>query len=114
MAQQLGEQPVVAIPAPLLVQPLHEQVALGELLEQRVAPAAAGHRIAELSAEPPQHRGGEEEILHGRRLAAEHLVHQVIGGMPVVAREGGDELVAVGGAAERQGRELPLERSLKH
>ena len=64
VAQQLREQRVVPVPAPLLVEPLHEEVVLGELVEHRVAAAAAGHRVAEVAGEPPQHRGREEELLH--------------------------------------------------
>jgi hypothetical protein len=68
MPQQLGEQSVIAIPALLLVERLQEQIAGRQLGEHRLAAAAAGHRVAEVAGELAQHRGGEEELLHCRRL----------------------------------------------
>ena len=75
VTQQLREQRVVPVPPPLLVEPLHEEVVLGELIEHRVAAAAAGDRVAEVAGEPPQQRGREQELLHLRRQGAQHFVH---------------------------------------
>ena len=100
VAQQLREQRVVLVPAPLLVEPLHEEVPLGELLEDRVATAATRsprRRDRRRAAAAPTSRAGTPAP---GRQATQHLVHQVVGHVTVIAGEAGDEAVAVEGAAQ--------------
>ena len=68
--QHVGEQVVVAVPEAAIVERDEEQVRPIELLEHRLAAAAAGHRVAQRPGEPVQDRGLEQEASDRRRAGA--------------------------------------------
>ena len=105
-AEHVGEQVVVAVPLPAVVQAYDEQVRAVQQLQHRPPVARTGDRIAQGSAEPVQDRGLQQEAAYGVGLATEHLLDQVVHDEPVVAREAGDEAGWVVTALERQRREL--------
>ncbi len=90
-AEEIGEQVVVAVPAPPIVERDEEQVRPFERLEHRRPAGPAGHRVTQGSGEPVQDRGQEEELAIGVRLTLEDLVGQIVDDEPVVARELRDE-----------------------
>ena len=103
--EQVGEQMVVAPPAPDIVELHHEQAGPVHLFEQFLAVVAAGDRVAQRPAEAFQHRRLEEEVRRSR-LPFEDLLGQVVQDVPVAAGEGGHEARDVGLGAQRQRRQL--------
>ena len=91
-AQEIGEQLMVAIPVPRLVEPEQEHVGLLQVIELAPAVASPGHGVAQRRAQAIQPRGAPEEVLHCRRLPAEYLFGQVFEHVPVLAAERGDPL----------------------
>jgi hypothetical protein len=86
--QGLGEQGVIAVPLPVLVERDHEQVralqCFEQLLRRLLAPYVIGlvvrcyHSRAELGRELLEDCGVEEEASHPGRLPIEHLLGNVI------------------------------------
>ncbi len=89
--EQVGEQVVVAVPAPPVVERDEEQVGALERLEHRRPARAAGDRVAQRAGEPVEDGGPEEEVPDGVGLALEDLVGEVVDDVAVVARERRDE-----------------------
>ena len=111
LAQQVGEQVVVAVPAALVVKRDDKQVAALNGLQRRLAGPGVRlqHGIAQRAAQPVKDGGAQQEGLDFRRLAAQHLLHQVIQDEVVAAGErvnkaGGID--AAGEALQRQGGQL--------
>ena len=77
-AEQVGEQVVVAPPAADFIKRYQEQPGLLDLLQQCLAPGAAGHRVAERTGQSFQHRGFQQEGAHLLGLALEYLLGQVV------------------------------------
>ena len=67
--EEIGEQMMVAPPAAHLIQRNQEQSRLLHLLQQRLAARLAGDRIAQVTAEPLQYRGLQQEGAHLLGLA---------------------------------------------
>ena len=106
VAQQGAEEGVVAEPAVGAVGGGGEQVLAVQRLEHRLAPGAAGDGVAQRAVQAVEHGRGEEEAAHVVGEAAEDLLGEVVGDVPVVDREGGHEGAGVGALAEREGRQL--------
>lgn len=109
-AQSVREQMVVAVPLPLVVERDEEHVVPVQLFEHLMPVRPSGERIAERTGEPVQDRGGEQELTHVLRQAAEHLLNQVVQDKPVASCEGLDESGCLVGAAHRQSGELQSSR----
>jgi hypothetical protein len=95
VAQQLAEQVVTAVPAPLGVERHEEQARPFEPVEHPRRPLSARDRVAERAGQPFQHRGAQQELAHLVGLAVQHLEAEVVDHRPVVAGERGDEVVRV-------------------
>ena len=77
-AKQIGEQVVVAPPAAHLIQRHQEQAGLLYLLQQRLATGPAGDGIAQLTAQPIQHRCLQQEGADLLALPLEYFFGQVV------------------------------------
>jgi hypothetical protein len=86
-AEQVGEQVVVAPPAPHLVQRVEEQVGPLGLLEQLLAVAPPRDRSAQRARQPLQDRRLQQEGPQRLGLAVQHLLGQVVQHVAVAARE---------------------------
>src|ERR687896_443079 len=96
VAEQLGEEVVVAIPLPLRVEREQEQAQPLELVEASRRVLGARDRVAERSAKTLEDRGPQQEVADGVGLTVEHLEAEVIDDRAVVAGERRDEGVRVG------------------
>ena len=105
-AEQIGEQAVVTPPAAHRIERQQEQAGLLDLLQQGLAARAAGDGVAQLAAEPLQHRRLQQERLQLLGLALQYFLAQVVQDIAVTAGERGHEGGRVGLAAQGQGREL--------
>ena len=85
--EQVGEQLVVAPPAPDLVQGDQEQIGPLQPLQPPLAAAAAADGVAQRPRQPLQHRGLEQEPHRLGGLAVQHLLGQVVQDIAVAARE---------------------------
>ena len=109
-AQGVGEQVVVAVPHPLVVQRHQEQVGPLQLL-QDPGHLAAGRAAVRQSAsgasrashwggaQPVQHAGGQQEASGRGRLAVQHLGQQVVGHQPVPTMKAAERRRVAGRAA---------------
>ena len=105
-AQVVGEQVMVAIPAPFPVERDQEQVGAFSPLEDRLGVLAIGQLAAQLGREPLRDRGLQEERAEVLIEPGEHLVREVVEHEPLAAMEGRDRSARVRPALERDGREL--------
>ncbi len=105
-AEQIGEQVVVAVPAPLLVQRHEEDVGLLETFEGVLAVDAPGQGVAQRAGQPIEHRRRHEERPIGIVQAREDLVGDVVEHVTMTRRERSDALGDVGPPDERQAGEL--------
>ena len=105
VAEEPGEEMVVAVPLAAGVEREHEQPAALERVEHRGGPLALGDPVAQRPAEAVEDRGREQELAHLGRLAVEDLEPEVVDDRPVVAGERRDEGPPVLAAGERQGGE---------
>ena len=104
--QHVGEEMVVAVPPPLVVERHQEQVVAVERLEHRPAVGPAGDGIRQGSGQPGEHGGPEEEVADVLGLPVHHLLDEVVDDMAVVPREPLDEPGRVVAAPEGQRCEL--------
>jgi hypothetical protein len=105
-AEQVGEQLVVAPPAPHLIQRHQKQVGPLHLLEQLLAVAAATDRVTQRPRQPLQHRRLQQKLPQRVWLAVQDLLGQVVQHIPVAAAELVHKAGRVGVAPQRQGRQL--------
>ncbi len=89
LPQQVGEQAVVAVPAPLVVQGDDEQVGALEMLERLLAGGRGveQHGIAQRAAEAIEDGRPQQEGLDGLGLPLEDLLDQVVEHEAVTAGE---------------------------
>ncbi len=104
--QQVGEEVMIAIPAPLVVQRNKEEVGRQQALQQVGAVAAPGHGIAQVAVQPGQNRGVQQELLHRGRLAGQHLLGQVAQDEAVGSAEGLDKGRGIGAALQGKAGQL--------
>ena len=95
-AQQFAEEVVIAIPATRHVQRHQKQVFAIDLLQDRGRIGRLQHRVAQLTTESSQDRGAQQKAAQVRRLTVEHLGHQVVDDMTVVACERPDKRRGIG------------------
>jgi hypothetical protein len=78
LPQEVGEQPVVTEPAPVVVERKEEEVLALQALQHRLPAVVPGDRVAERAAQPVEDGGPEQEPpdIVGQR--GEHLVAQII------------------------------------
>ena len=104
--QQIGEQVVVAVPAPAIIERDDEQVRALERLERVATVIDLGDGVAQGPRQSIEDRGLEEETLDPLFLTIQDLLDEVVDDVPVVPGELRDERARVGSPADRQGREL--------
>ena len=68
-AEHVGEQVVVAVPAPLVVERNHEQVPALQRLQHLAARRRPGDGVAQRAGQPVEDRGVEQEVADARRAA---------------------------------------------
>ena len=105
-AEQVGEQVVVAPPAAHLIQRHEEQAGPLHLLQQCLAPGAAGDRVAQVAAEALQHGGLQQEGAHLAALLLEYLLGQEVQDEAVAAGKRRHEPLGIELAAQRQRGQL--------
>lgn len=89
--QRLGEQVMVAVPTPFVVEPDQEQVVPLQDVEHPPTVGSFGQGVAQVGGQLVEHRGGEEELAHRGRLPVQDLLDQVVEDEAVTAGEGVDE-----------------------
>jgi hypothetical protein len=105
-AQDVGEQVVVAVPLPAVVERHQEQVGVLQAHEPAPAPRAAGDGVAQRPGESFEDRRLEQEAPDVLGQARQHLLGEVVDDVAVVAGEPRDERPDVVAAPHREGREL--------
>ena len=105
-AQHVGEQVVVAVPLPLVVQGHEEEVGPLQGPEHVVAVITAGDGVTQRPGEPVEDRCVQQELAHGLALVRQHLLDEVVEDVPVVPGEPGDEAADVTAPLDRECGEL--------
>jgi hypothetical protein len=105
-AEQVGEQVMVAPPAPHLVQRHQEQASALGLLQQLLTVGPAGDRGTQRPRQALQDRGLQQEPPQVLRLAVQHLLGQVVQHIAVAAGERLHKGADVVLAPQRQGGQL--------
>ena len=100
--QHVGEELVVAIPAPPVVERDEEEVPAIERLQHRLAALVTGDGIAERASQPIQDRGLQQEAPDLLGLTVQDLVDQVVDDVAVVPGESRDEAGDVVAALDRE------------
>ena len=108
LPQQIGEQMVVAVPAPLVVEGDDEQVGPIEVFEGLLTGGRGveQHGITEGAAEPIEDGRPQQEGLHGFGLPLEDFLDQVVEHEVVAAGERRDEARGVLTALQRDRGQL--------
>ena len=104
--QHVGEQVVVAVPLPPIVQRDDEQVGALQGRDHLAAVVAAGDGVTQRSGEPVENRRLQQEAANRIRLMRQHLLDQIVDEVPVVAGEPGDEAARVLAALQGERGEL--------
>ena len=94
--EYVGEQVVVAVPLPTIIQGHDEQVGALQGDEQVAPVRTTGDGITERTGEPVEDRGVQQELADLFGLSLQYLLHEVVDDVPVVSGELGDESADVG------------------
>ena len=89
--QRVGEQVVIAVPPPLVVQRDDEQIPALKRLQHPLTVAATGQGIAESARHLIEHRGTEQELADLVRLTPQNLLNEIVKDETMASREGRDE-----------------------
>src|SRR3990172_5736056 len=106
LAQEIGEETMVAIPMPVVVEREQEQVRALEVFEHPLTLELAGEGVAQRAGEAIQNRGLAQEGLYVGRLLLENLLSQIVHDVTVAAGERADERQAVGAIPHGQRGQL--------
>ena len=106
VAQQFGEQVVIAVPLAPGIEGDDERVVALQSSQQPLGVWVSGHRRAQRPRKSVQDRASDHELAQLRRLAVEDLESEVVDDLLVVSGEGVDELPVVLAAPQRQSGEL--------
>ncbi|MNZ76383.1 hypothetical protein D3C78_948860 [compost metagenome] len=106
IAQEAGEQVVVAEPLLLAVHRQQEQVGALQLFEHCPAVVAAGHGVAQRGVELPEDAGLQQELAAFLGLPGKDVLGEVLGQLQVGAGERGNEVGLVVAALERQAGQI--------
>ena len=85
-AEDVGEQVVVAVPLPPVVERDDEEVGALERHQGRLAAVASRDGVAERPGESLEDRRPQQELADVRRLAGEDLLAEIVHDVAVVAR----------------------------
>src|SRR5215471_3184250 len=89
--EEVGEEPVVSIPAALVVNSEQEKVRSLDALEHALTVGAAGYRVTERPAQAFENRGLEQEAPDLVWLPLQHLFGQVVEDVAMASCEARDE-----------------------
>jgi hypothetical protein len=95
LTQQGPEERVVAEPLPAVVEATDEQRAPVEVVEHLLAVVPPGDGIAQRRGQAPEDRRLQQEAADVGRLMLHDVLGQVLGDVPVVTGEGGEEPVHI-------------------
>ena len=98
--QRVGEEVVVAVPPPLVVEGDDEQVRALEDREHVVSVVPAGERVTQRAGEPAEDRRVEQEGARLRRLAVQDLLDEIVEDEAVAPGERLDDLAGVAAVAQ--------------
>src|SRR5512141_194599 len=104
--QEVGEQVVVAVPAPFVIERHEEDIRLLKALEHPLTVTSAGEAIAQGAGQALEHRRLHQEVARVRIEAREYLIGDVVEDVTMARGEGFDEVGNVRPARERQAGEL--------
>ena len=108
LLQELGEQMMVPIPAPFVVQREDEEVQCLQLIQALARVAPSRDEVAQLHAKARQDRSGEEKILGSRIEIGQHRIAQKIRHIAVCAGEPESVTLKVSGVALTGVEGVPL------
>src|SRR3712207_8231086 len=91
-SQEVGEEVMVTVPNPLVVQGDDQQVIPLKPLKHPLSVVSSGYRVAQGAAETVQDRGLQQEHLHRFALSLQDLFGQEVEDVAVAAGEGPDEV----------------------
>jgi hypothetical protein len=104
--QDVGEQVVVPVPLPLVVERDEEEVGALERHQGRLSARPPGDGVTERAGESLEDRRLEEELANVRGLACQDLLAEIDHDVAVVPREPGDEPTHVAAPLHRQRSQL--------
>jgi hypothetical protein len=87
----VGEETVVPVPLPTVVERLQEQIPAIQGRKHRLAVDLPGQRIAQRPAQPAEHRSLQQERLNRRRLTLHDFLDQIVDDDPIGPHEPVDE-----------------------
>ena len=108
LAEQIGEEVVIAVPAPFVVEGDEEQVGAFEILEGCLPGSrrVAQNGITQWAAQLVEDRRAHQERLHALRLSLQDLLEQIVEHETVAAGERSDEGRGVRMSLQRQRGQL--------
>ena len=98
--QRVGEEVVVAVPPPLLIEGNNEQVGALEDPEHVVSVVPAGQRVAQQAGQLAEDRRVEQEGAHLWRLAVQDLLDEIVEDEAMASGERLDDLADVAAVAQ--------------
>ena len=101
-AEELQQEPVIAVPDLGPDVAGNEEVRRRELGQHPAAVPPAGQRVGQLGADRVRHRRPEQELAQAVGLPVENLVQQVVGNRPIVAGETAQKAGAIRLRGERE------------
>ena len=105
-SQHIGEEMVVAIPPPLIVERNQEEVAPIQRFQHRLAAGLAGNGITQGTAQPAQDGGLQQEGLDQAGLTLHDLLDEIVDHIAIVASETGNEAGDIVAPLHRQRGQL--------
>ena len=103
--EEIAEQVVVAVPLAAIVERDDERVRACEGVERIGCAARGEHRIAQGRRHPVEDRRREQEPLELVRLVLQHLFHEVVGDLLLIAGQPGSPRGGIVTATQRQRRQ---------
>ena len=103
--QQIPEQVVIAKPRPLGVQRHDKRARIFEFQQDPFRTRAPGQQVRQLTVDPIEQRGAQQQLPDLIWLALQHLGDQVLGDRAIVSGEVRDEPLGVGVIGQRDRRE---------
>ncbi len=94
--EELGEQAVVPVPFPARIEREEEDIGGLELLQHRLAAAAADHRVAQRRGKPVEDRRAAQKIAGLLREPLQDFNDEIIHHVAVIAAEGRQEFFPLG------------------
>jgi hypothetical protein len=104
--QQVGEQVVIAVPLPMIVERRQEEVGVLELYQQACGAVATGGGVAERAGHPLEDRRLHQEVAHRRHQRIEGNLGEVVADVARGPAEVGDGTLAIRLVPQREVGEI--------